>query len=507
MLLDSQSEEVTISAGSSDQKSFRGLGVGLIVVAVTLRFIEYARNKAIWLDEAHLALSILRRGYTGLLDQLDYGQGAPLAFLWLERLAVDLAGPGEYALRFVPMLASVAACALLYPFLHRFLPRNAALFSFAVFVFSLPAIRYAAEVKAYATDLLVALLLFLLLIPAQRRPFTLRRATATALAGSLAVWCAFPSVFILAGVGAALILCAFRDGARAQAAMLIGVATAWATSFAVNYHFLLRHNAENAEVRTWWLDRFMPLPPTSLSDFVWFPRTFFEVFGDPVGIISSGVGAFLFLLGIYSLWHSNRLLLVCLLAPIGVALLASGLQRYPFMGRFLLFLVPLALVLIGAGWHFFTVQVRNRAIMVSLLIVVFAQPVIGAVRGVLRPAPQGVRPAFEHLAMHWREGDRLYVYHWAVAPFQYCEYKTGRDFPEVEGASSRADWKYYEAELQTFRGAPRVWVLMTNTPAQLTGEENKFFVNRLDNLGEKIDSQSFGESSLHLYNLQGNKLE
>ena len=150
---------------STSRDGYARAGIVLVLVAIALRVVEYFHNKAIWLDEAHLALNILQRDYAGLTQRLDFGQGAPLLFLWGERFAANLFGPSEFVLRLVPMLASVVSCVLAYYFFRRSLTAQGLIIALAIFAISVPAIRYAAEVKAYATDLAIALALYLLLIP------------------------------------------------------------------------------------------------------------------------------------------------------------------------------------------------------------------------------------------------------------------------------------------------------------------------------------------------------
>lgn len=481
-------------------------GIALVLVAIVLRVIEYAHNKAIWLDEAHLALNILQRDYLGLTQRLEFGQGAPLFFLWGEHLAANLFGPGEYSLRLIPLLASVVACVLVYFFFRRMLYAQGFLLALAVFAISVPAIRYAAEVKAYATDIATAVALYLLLIPGaveKREPtdITALRASALAIVGALSVWCAFPALFVLTGIGAVYVLRGTINRHARQAVTWGLVLAVWLFNIACNYVLMLRYNAENAEVRTWWLDRFMPLPPTSISDFYWFVRTFFEVFSEPIGLGAAGLGVLLFTLGAYAIWKQDRWRLGLLLAPVGIALFASGMQVYPFMGRFLLFAVPLVLVIVGEGWNFFAAHVRHRVILALAAIVLLVQPAAAALKGALHAPAQGVRPAFEHVAANWQDGDKLYVYCWAVPSFKYYQIKSNRKFPMIAGQSLRADWRGYIDELSPLKGNPRVWLVVTNTPKQLAGQEDKFLVTHLDTIGTRVGENIFEESSVFLYDL------
>ncbi|NUM52480.1 MAG: glycosyltransferase family 39 protein [Candidatus Hydrogenedentes bacterium] len=495
------SREPLEESGGATAHSYGALA--LVLIALALRIVEYLHNKAIWLDEAHLALNILQRGYAGLTERLDAGQGAPLMFLWAERFTANVLGPGEYSLRLLPLIASLASCVLLYALLRRTLPMRGLLMALAIFALAVPVIRYASEVKAYATDLAVALALYLMVLPLERRPLSPGYAALLAVCGAASVWCAFPATLVLAGLAAVLIVRAVGEKGMRSIAMAAAIAVAWTSSAAANYWLMLRHNTENAEVRTWWLDRFMPLPPTSPSDAYWFVRTYFEVFAEPMGLGAAGLGALLFLFGVYTLWNTNRIRLAFLLAPIVSTLLASGMQVYPFMGRFLLFLVPLILIGIGEGWDFFAANARHRAVVVAAAAVLLVQPAAGALKGAMQGGGDGVRPVFDHVAQHFAEGDKLYVYCWAVPTFHYYELKSGVDYPKVDGQSSRADWPGYVREIAPLRGNSRVWVVLTNTPRQLVGQEDKFILTHLDTIGRRSGERVFAESSVYLYDLRG----
>ena len=73
----------------------RGAGVvqwALLVLGVTLRVRQYLFDRSLWLDECLLALNIIRRSPSALLQPLDFHQQAPVGFLLLERLSVSLFG-------------------------------------------------------------------------------------------------------------------------------------------------------------------------------------------------------------------------------------------------------------------------------------------------------------------------------------------------------------------------------------------------------------------------------
>ncbi|MCL4692341.1 MAG: glycosyltransferase family 39 protein [Candidatus Hydrogenedentes bacterium] len=478
----------------------------IILLGITLRTAEYLHNKAIWLDEAQLVVSILQRGYLELLNPLEYKQTAPYAFLVAERRAVDLFGPGEYALRFVPWLASTLALPLLWLFLKRFLRFDGAVVALALFALAPGVIRYASEVKPYALDVVVTILLLVL---AKRSLSASNSGTwllALAIAGAVAVWCSIPAIFVLAGIGATLAIAAALDRRGGRFAATVAVGILWLLSFATYYQTVIRYTGDDAILRSWWTDSFMPLPPRSLTDLNGFVRTFFDLFRDPIGAPAIGIGALLFLLGVLSLLFRDRRALLLLLAPIAFALLASGLQRYPFTGRFLLFATPLVLVLTGEGFQVLRARSRTALIPALIAIILFTQPAIAGVRTLVRSdVPQGVRPAYAHLMENYQQGDTVYVYHWTIVPLRYCMLRDGVEIPFAAGITARADWQYYIRDMESLFGNERVWLVFINTPRPLVGEEEKFFTTWLDAHGERLDTLRAPESSVYLYDLSAAK--
>ena len=94
--------------------SYQRLSFIIICFGILVRLVQYLFNRSLWADEAVLALNIVNRSYLELLEPLDYEQGAPIGFLILEKLAVQLFGDNEYALRLVPLLSSIICFFLFY---------------------------------------------------------------------------------------------------------------------------------------------------------------------------------------------------------------------------------------------------------------------------------------------------------------------------------------------------------------------------------------------------------
>src|SRR4029079_13743881 len=85
-------------------------------------------------------------------EPLDLNQGAPVGYLLLAKLAVQVGGSNEYALRSVSLIAALAGMAVFTPLASRMLPLGAARIAVCLFALSPFLAGYAAEVKQYEFD-------------------------------------------------------------------------------------------------------------------------------------------------------------------------------------------------------------------------------------------------------------------------------------------------------------------------------------------------------------------
>src|SRR5262245_51411590 len=65
----------------------------------------------LWLDEEMIAINLRDRSFAGLAGPLSLAQAAPYGWLAMQRAVLLVFGPGERALRFLPMAFGVATLA------------------------------------------------------------------------------------------------------------------------------------------------------------------------------------------------------------------------------------------------------------------------------------------------------------------------------------------------------------------------------------------------------------
>jgi predicted membrane-bound mannosyltransferase len=120
------------------------------------------RARSLWLDEATLALNVLDRGFSSLTGELDFNQGAPVGFLFAEKVLTIFIGSSEYALRLFPLVCSLASIYLFSLLARRLLPDYAVPIALLLFATASGLIYYASVLKQYSSD--VAMALFLTLV-------------------------------------------------------------------------------------------------------------------------------------------------------------------------------------------------------------------------------------------------------------------------------------------------------------------------------------------------------
>ena len=478
----------------------------IIATGIALRLGLYLRNRALWLDEAFLALNIVRRDFHGLAQSLEFRQGAPLAYLWATKAFALLWGPHEYGLRAVPLIAGIAAFIGIYYLGRRVVDRASLLTALGICAVSFPLIRYASEVKQYSLDVLAAVAISYCGVLCVDRAARWQKFALLATVAAVSPWFSHASVFVIAGVLATL---AVHSLIRKQTGrmLLLGLPSAvWGLSFAASFALVLRHTAEDDVVRSWWLSAYLPRPIVSPSALKWILWSVTDLFEDPVGLVLPGLGAIAFMIGALTLFKSRPVALALLLSPIGFAFLGAALQRYPFTGRFLLFAVPGIALVIGAGAVTLAnlLWARSRAASVLFLLILFVQPALLAVNAVLDPPRAGMRPVIETLRTERADGEPLYVYHWAQFEFLYYAELMGYEPGEMQaGVTSRNDWSYYRGEIENFRGRGRVWFVFSSVEPKLGEGEEQYFLTTLDELGQRVEEHWWKDARLYCYALDG----
>ena len=403
--------------------------LAFVALGLVARCVRFGLRFPLWEDECFLCVNYLGPGYEGLATfgqltgPLQYRQVAPPLFLFAELAAAKTFGFGEWALRALPFLCSLASLLLFARLAVRLLPGRAATLAVGLFAVAYPGIRYAAEAKQYASDGLVALVLISLAV---RWRLTGRPRWLWALAAfaPLAIGVSYPAAFVCGGVSLALLAELWHrrgdglGGLRSRAAVAwVGFNLATATAFGTLLLTAAKAQAGNdlKFMQQCWGHTFPPLAePWELPG--WFLTTHAsDLFAWPIGGQrgASALTALLVAAGLPWAFRGGRRALAnlpndggspeptgvswflpaLLLGPFAVHLLAAALHRYPYGGhvKFSMHLGPAICLLAGAGGSWWAARfarlTRRRPtweprVATGLLCGVAAVAAVGVVRDV-----------------------------------------------------------------------------------------------------------------------------
>ncbi len=328
-----------------------------VVLGVVLRLLRYASNQPLWGDEGYLGASLIDRGFLDQLRPLEYYQVAPLFFLWVELAVVQLLGFAEWTLRLFPVFCGMASVVVFAHVARRTLAGVPRLIAVGIFSGSFYLIRYATEVKPYATDLLVTLVLIALAVEWWRDRGATRWLWALAASMPLALGFSYPAVYVAGGLSLALLMPVWRSDRRRNRLAYLALNLSLAASFLTLYALVIRGQTASAGpgMHNYWAEAFPPSIARPLALVLWFLETHTSrMFAYPAGEAHGGsaLTTALVVIGALALWkRGRRTLLVLLLSPFPLALLGAAMGRYPYGGssRVMQHVAPSICLLAGLG--------------------------------------------------------------------------------------------------------------------------------------------------------------
>jgi len=522
----------------------------IISISAAIRLIQYGFNRSLWADEAVLALNIGHRSYAGLLQPLDYDQGAPFGFLFLEKWATQIFGLNEYALRLFPLLGGLLTLILFYVMARQYLQGYGILIGLILVGFIDTFVYFSTEVKQYSTDVTIALICFWLAQQAQFKLST-AKAISIAIAGAIAIWCSHPAVLVLAAVTVSLIarhwyqtvthLAAAKSYKHHVQALLQAlhyqllsrsnfiIYLSWLVSFLIFYLVSIQDLGNNEVLQQSWQSKgAFPEAYDPISILVWLIERLGLFFYSPLSFASPwenvpwygillailrgvlALGAFG--IGCVSLARRQGGALLTLLSPVMITVWAAYLGQYPFQGRLVLFLAPFFVIAIAEGLYYLssTGWGRGKGVGLVIVVVLLSHPLQNTLPLLYRPhLREEIKPVMEYVQTHQQPGDTLYVFQRGIRQFEFYADRYGYDTSDyIAGVDSLSDLDghrvsareraRYINDLKQLRGQSRVWVLFSHAWVEA---ENQLMLSHLNCLGERLDSFETVGAFVYLYDL------
>ena len=477
------------------------IAFGLIASGTVLRLRQYLAVRSLWLDEAMLALNIIHKDVIGLLGSLEYNQGAPLGFLLVEKIVTSLLGINELRLRLFPLISGIISIVIFYMVLKNVLNTAGVLAALALFAYSPTLIYYSSEVKQYSLDVLMIVFLLWLFINMQKQQSQVLYQVFLVISAALVIWFSHPSVFMLASIGVVLFLQVVLKKNNRSTLPIWVIGAIWFLSVGILYFINLKGLSENEFLLNYWGDSFLPVP----IEWHWIKDAFLNLFTDVAGLDSYfGVFLILVLLGLTRLYTAHWTIAGSITLTFVFVLIASGLQKYPFSGRLMLFSVPLLFMLIGAGLDFLLdipspSKVLNSMVAVCLIGLILIAPVSTSIERYKSPPDTDyIRPAMEYLMENYLSGDVIYVYYWTVPAFEY--YSLIYDFSGKNVVVGKQPEKEeIISELSQLNEHERIWIIFSHLSPKRKVRINDLLVHMTSNMGTMDDKFIVPGSGVYLY--------
>lgn len=333
---------------ASDARWHRA-AVALVAVGLFLRAYHFLGDPSLWFDEAAVVLNVLDKDYAALTGPLDHSANGPVLFLWMERFLFTWLGDAPAVYRAPALVASCLGLVAFFLVARRALPAPAAACAVGLFALSDRLLWHTVEVRPYTIDVLIAVGVVWAWLWTESWSVTSRILLFTA-AGPVMLLASYPAVFVCCGPALLLLRDAWKDR-RAGPLLAYGL---FAVALAATGLWLLQgpiraqHQGMAASGFTW-SDQ---MPDWSRADkaLKWPVSAPFEVLRYCLRPTGGLLLAFAVIGAVCMVRTGRGQLAALLLIPLGAAMGASALHRYPCGGgRPMLFFTPSAALLIGAA--------------------------------------------------------------------------------------------------------------------------------------------------------------
>ena len=465
------------------------LALGAALVGTALRLWQWQLGTTFFIDELAVLHNLAGRPAGQLLGApLAEAQVAPPLFLLVEKACLVVLGRSELALRLPALLASLAALLLMWSVAQRVLDERLVPLALLTFAVGFTFVYYSNQVKQYASDVALSLLVLELALRLRDAPPPgLRFWVGAALAGVIVPFYSQASVLVFAGCGAALVLLAFLDSGRPRLRATVAVVGTWAVGSGAS--LALAQATMQPTVRAFmhffWREGLLPLnarlPADLASDMA---ERWANGLGwpHPASLWVAGTAV-----GVVLLWRQRREAALLLLAPWLVGVAAAMLQQFPLRMRLMDFLVPSMILFLFVGFQGAVRWAgrRSRPLGLSALALCAVPVVYSTTRHNLPPfCAENAKPLYASLARARRPADAVYAYYGAGQTLRWygpqyglrpASYRLGHCYRHLPGAE-----RHYLAEVDAFRGR-RVWLVMIHFDAY----EGQVLSAYLDSIGRR----------------------
>lgn len=474
-----------------------------ICLGVLLAILNFLHNRSLWVDEAMVAINIVTKSYTELLEPLSLNQVAPIGFLMVEKFFAHLFGNHDWTMRIFPLLSFLVSIPLFFKLSFKLTEsKHFALLACAIFSLSMHMMFYSSEVKQYSTDVLVSVIVVL-----SSLSFLESKNKAAiagyALMGMLAIWFSNVAVIMLFTMGL-YSLYEIHITQKEKNLKVVIPLFFWLVSFVVYYALFIHNHPVKAFMLEFWSNEKGFIPANLLS---------LEFYG----VLFNKLNRFVDLLGLGELWVFAAIVIVVSLFtkqkpqkilfiaffPLLIHLVLAYFKLYPFHKRLILYMTPFAILLYVNGlfvvFQYFKQKKPNLSIFVLLI------PLLINGFLLIKKFPverEEIKKSMEYVNENIVPTDDIYLYYNSHSAFDFYKEK----YPSIAtntsigyGTENRENWTAYDPEILRFEGD--TWMIFSHIYVKKNEEglkEDTYMLELLVKNGYKIvEEKKFEGSSVY----------
>jgi Dolichyl-phosphate-mannose-protein mannosyltransferase len=417
---------LTSPSGPASSSPTRVLAVLLISFGIALRLIAVFQRDGLVGEELTLTLNVVGRSYTGLLQPLSYAQTAPIPFLWAERLAVQLNGVDQAALRVLPFVSGCLTLVVLWAVASRLLSEADALLALGLAATSPVLIDSSAEVTPYALDALMCMLVVASALSVLRDVTNRIAWAGLAGLGTIALVASLPAAFVLAAVIAALAWRLRTSTLPVVTLRLLATAMVWVDVFVLMYQVAYRQIAADPYMLRYWGaamltpgPRFMTRWAAGVEEALW-PVSYWMVWLGLAAVLGLACVAG----AVFIRRRHGASAALLLLGPLAALLGASALGRYPLAIRLTIFTAPLLTLAaaggIGEGARWLNRRIPSVRAEWLQFVVLVPSIMLGFAWAIEAPgSTQGMPAIVQQIEQRRLPGEPVYIFHRAIPSWAF----------------------------------------------------------------------------------------
>lgn len=332
----------------------------IIIFGIFLRTKVYLADLSFWVDEEALILNgmeILKGNepcFRGLAAEYS-----PPVFFFFARIIYSFFGLNEMALRGIPYIASIITLPL-FAILAKKVIKTPFLFLFPLFYIAIndELIFNSQYFKFYSTDFLsvVAISLFVFCLEnLNKRNFIL-----CLVFSAIFAWSGFNPIFYLSGISACMLFYILKNSTVTNLKKFLIFVTVWSSLAGLYVWEVLTRRTNTEWLKAAWAQNGNFFPHTM--------KDFSNLFEYHIPIDVQATMLFLFLIvclcGLFLMIRKFKLRTVCFISPIFIMLILAAMNKFPFITRQTLCLMPVWLLLVTKSVDFSEWKSINKYLLV-----------------------------------------------------------------------------------------------------------------------------------------------